>query len=69
MSGCETVHGELQTQGLSGEGVPYVGGSEGFSVQEIHDVSKVHGVWKFPNWSCFIQDKFENVYILVPASI
>ena len=41
VSGCETVHGELQTQGLSGEGVPYVGGSEGFSVQEIHDVSKV----------------------------
>ena len=76
MSGCETVHGELQTQGLSGEGVPYVGGSEGFSVQEIYDVSKVQvcgnsqtGPVSFKTSLKFSIYLSQQVYVQNPASI
>ncbi|KAK3596932.1 hypothetical protein CHS0354_002499 [Potamilus streckersoni] len=36
VTGRPTVHGELQTRGLSTEGYPYVMGSNGFSVLEVN---------------------------------
>ena len=36
------IHGSLQNQGLSVEGVPYVAGSGGFTVQEV---TKVLALW------------------------
>ena len=42
------MHGELQTHGLSGEGIPYLDGSDGFSVQEVHVVRAQHmGMYYF----------------------
>ena len=32
------MHGNLQSQGLSTEGIPYVSGSEGFTVENVTKV-------------------------------
>ena len=47
LAGYETVHGELQTHGFSGEGLPYIDGTEGYTVQEVHHVSFV---WFLSLW-------------------
>lgn len=33
-----STHGELESQGLSADGIPYVIGSDGFMVQEVAKV-------------------------------
>lgn len=38
LTDAQSIHGELESQGQSSDGIPYVTGSDGFSVQQITKV-------------------------------
>lgn len=41
-TGKDTVHGQLESQGLSADGVPYVTCSDGFTVHKVSEVNRLH---------------------------